>query len=170
MKSFDAWEFCIWWAIFYNYYFSSTKHVPSVSQRSSMFSSRSFWVLGFVCVFLRPYSSFKEFFSIMAYHSTIWSYLSILYIPVCICQSQTLNSAFSQPAHPAFSFLLSVSVSLFLFYRQVHFCHILDSTKKWCHTVFVLEISFWFISLNMVISRSTGVAANGIISFFFVAE
>ena len=34
--------------------------------------------------------------------------------------------------------LFSVSVSLFLLCRYVHFCHILDSACKWCHIVFVL--------------------------------
>ena len=32
-----------------------------------------------------------------------------------------------------------MSVSLFLFHRYVHLCHILDSTYKWYHMVFVLK-------------------------------
>ena len=42
--------------------------------------------------------------------------------------------------------------------------HILDSTYKWYRIVFVF---IWFTSLNMIISRSIHIAANGIISFFF---
>ena len=59
-----------------------------------------------------------------------------------------------------------MSVSLYLFYRCVHLCHILDSTYKWCHMV---SFTFWITSLSIVISRSVHVAANGIISFFFMA-
>ena len=69
------------------------------------------------------------------------------------------------PSFPPLSFsslattsLFSLSVSLFLFHRYVHLCHILDSTFKY--------FSFWIPSLSMIISRSIHIAANGIISFF----
>ena len=41
------------------------------------------------------------------------------------------------------------------------------TTYKWYHRVFVF---LWLTSLNMIISRSIHVAANGIISFFFMTE
>ena len=53
-----------------------------------------------------------------------------------------------------------MSVSLFLFHRPVHLCHISDYTYEWC-MVFV-----WVTSLSMVISSCIHVAASGIISFF----
>ena len=43
----------------------------------------------------------------------------------------------------------------------------LDSTYKWYNMAFV---SVWLTSLSMIISRSIHVAANGIISFFVMAE
>ena len=48
--------------------------------------------------------------------------------------------------------LFSMSVSLFLFHKYVHLCHILDSTYKWYLMVFV----FLFLSyISMIISRSS---------------
>ena len=41
------------------------------------------------------------------------------------------------------------------------------STCKQYYTLFVFV---WLISLSMIISRSTHVAANGVISFFLIAE
>ena len=46
--------------------------------------------------------------------------------------------------------------------------HILDSTYKWYHMVLVFL--FLTYSLSMIISRSLHVAANGIISSFYMAE
>ena len=43
-------------------------------------------------------------------------------------------------------------------------CHILDSTYKWYHMVFVFL--FWTFFVSMVISRFIHVAANGIILLF----
>ena len=43
-------------------------------------------------------------------------------------------------------------------------CHILDSTYKWYHMVFVFV---WLISFSMIISRPIHVLANGITSFFY---
>ena len=63
--------------------------------------------------------------------------------------------------------LLSMSVSLFLFPREAHLCHILYSTYKWYHVVFVF---FGFASLSMPVTRSIHVVAGGIISFLFMAE
>ena len=48
------------------------------------------------------------------------------------------------PVHPtpspsplATTSLFSMSVSLFLFYKQVHLCYILDTTYKWYYMIFV---------------------------------
>ena len=60
------------------------------------------------------------------------------------------------------SSLFSMSVSLFLFHREVHLCHISDSIDKWCHIVFVFL--FLTYSLSMIISRFIHVAVNVIIS------
>ena len=60
------------------------------------------------------------------------------------------------------------SVSPFLFLRYVHLCHILDSICKWYHMGFLFL--FLTYSLSMTISRSIHDAANGIISFFLMAE
>ena len=45
--------------------------------------------------------------------------------------------------------------------------HILDSTYKWYHMLFVF---IWLTSFSMIIFMSIHVTTNGIISFFFMAE
>ena len=71
-------------------------------------------------------------------------------------------SSLSVTANPFF-----MSVSLFLFYRYVHLCHIWDFTYKQCHMVFV----FLFLTLlSMIISGSIHVATTGTISFFSMAN
>ena len=69
---------------------------------------------------------------------------------------------------PVTTSLFSISVNLFLFVSKF-ICIIifLDSTYKWYHMIFVFA---WLTSHNMIISRSIHIAANGIISFFFMAE
>ena len=62
------------------------------------------------------------------------------------------------PSPLATASLFSKSVSLFMFCRYVHLCHILDSTYKWYHMVFVFLFLTW---LSVIISRSIHVAANG---------
>ena len=62
--------------------------------------------------------------------------------------------------------LFSIPRILFPFHRYVHLCHILDSTYKLCHMVFIF---LWFTSLSMI-SCCLHVAANGIISFFFMTN
>ena len=47
---------------------------------------------------------------------------------------------------------------------SVHLCHVLDSTCKWYHMVFV---SSWLISFSRITSKSIHVAENGIISSFY---
>ena len=68
------------------------------------------------------------------------------------------------PSHPLSSTsLFSVTVSLFLLHSYVHVCFILDSTCKWHHIC--LSFSVWLTSPHVIISRSTHVAANSVISF-----
>ena len=59
------------------------------------------------------------------------------------------------------------SVSLFLFCKFVLYHLFDDAPFLGCHTVFLL---FCLTSLTVTISRSIRVAANGIISLFFMAE
>ena len=59
-----------------------------------------------------------------------------------------------------------MTVSLFLFHKWIHLCHVLDCTYKWYHVV--LSLSFWLTSLSMIVFRSIPVAANGITLFFFL--
>ena len=92
--------------------------------------------------------------------------LYIQYIAVCICSSWT-------PIHPSpvglgnhKSILYeSVSVSYISSFKV----HILDSTYKWYHMVFVFLFLTW-TSFSMIIFRSIHVAANGIISFSCLAK
>ena len=56
----------------------------------------------------------------------------------------------------------------FLFYKKIPFYHfywIHIKVITWC-----LSFSLWLTSLNMIISSFLHVAANGITSFFFMAE
>ena len=64
--------------------------------------------------------------------------------------------------------LFSISVSLFLFSVYICLYYFLDSTYKWYYTVFVFLSDF--ISQSIIFSRLIHVAANGRISFFFMAE
>ena len=82
--------------------------------------------------------------------------LSILYIIVCIPNSHSIPPL--PPSHLSTASLFSMSVSLFLFCKYVNLCHILDSTYRWYHMVFVF---LWLTSLSMIISRSIYVTANG---------
>ena len=50
-----------------------------------------------------------------------------------------------------------MSVSLFLFHRQAHMCHMLDSQKH--DAICCLSLSFWLTSPSMLISRPIHVAA-----------
>ena len=94
-------------------------------------------------------------------------WLFILNIAVCTCPSQTL---YHFP--PLFSLaaihLFSKSASSFLFGKLNSFvsfllrCHI-----KGCHTIFLLLFLIYF---TMTLFRSIYIAANGIISFFLMAE
>ena len=81
---------------------------------------------------------------------------------MCICKSQTTNLSL-----PHFPFGNHVFVFYFCeslcFINKFIFIIFLDSLYKQCHMILVF---LWLNSLNMIISRSTYVAANSIIPFF----
>lgn len=77
------------------------------------------------------------FLSIMVCHRRLntipWAVQWDLVYPSCISLFASANPRLPALAHPspsATTALLSTSVSLFLFCRYVHLCHILDSTCK----------------------------------------
>ena len=71
--------------------------------------------------------------------------LSILNVIVCIYQPQTPTPSLSLLTSPlANTSLFSMSLSLFLFCREVHLCRILDSTYKWYNMVFVFLCLTYF--------------------------
>ena len=77
----------------------------------------------------------------------------------------------SLPIYPSFppliSIRLSTSVILFLFCNKFICTIFFDFTYKCYHMIFVL---LWLMSLSVTISRTIHVAANGVISFFFMVE
>ena len=86
-------------------------------------------------------------------------------IVVFIFQSQTPNlSLLAFPLQQPEVYFLYLQVC-FCFVNKVICINILDSTKCISEIIY-LFFSVWLTSLNMIISRSIHVAANGIISFF----
>ena len=59
--------------------------------------------------------------------------------------------------------LFSKSLSLFLFCKYVPLYHVLDSTSKHNHMIFIF-LCLTYFKLSMIISRYIHVAANGIVS------
>ena len=126
------------------------------------------------------YTFFLIFFSIMVYHKRLsivpcatlgpYSRTSLfIHSPYSSLHLPT-PSSYSIPLLPA-SLLETpslFSVSLFLFCREVHLCHVLDSTSKWYHMI--LSFSFWLTSLSVTISSCIHVSTDGIILFFFMTE
>ena len=85
--------------------------------------------------------------------------LSILDIIVCICKSRTPNLSLLSHSPLATKSLFSMSVSLFLFCRWVHLCHILYCTYKWYHMVFVsfsdlLHLVWEFLGPSMLLQMA----------------
>ena len=121
---------------------------------------------------------FFLFFSITAYHRILDIVLCALQqdLDVYAWYSSCVAANPKLPIYPS-------SIPLPLWQAQacslrlwVCFCL---ANKFICVTVQILHISdiighlpfsFWFISLSMIISRSTHVTANGIISFFFMTS
>ena len=62
--------------------------------------------------------------------------------------------------------LFPVSVRLFVCWKLVWLYPILDSTLKW---VYLMTFLFWLTSPSMVMSRSTRVAADAIMAYFFTS-
>ena len=58
--------------------------------------------------------------------------------------------------------------SLFVFHRW--FICVIFQIPHICDIIWYLSLSFWFILLSMIISRSIHVAATGMISFIFMAK
>ena len=122
--------------------------------------------------FIHIYTFFFIFFSIMVYHrilnmapcarGTLLSSHSLYNsLHLLILNSQSTLPPPSPHLLGNYSPVLYVCESVSI--TQIsHSCHILDSTYKWYHMV----LSFWLISLGMIISRSSHLAASGIISFF----
>ena len=126
----------------------------------------------FVCLFsTEPF--FFMFFSIMVCYTILnrvpcWGSRALLFSH-STCKSWHSLTPDSQPVPPPFSLALGnhqsvLYVNLFLLYRHVHLCHILHSTYKWYHMVFV-----WFAS-NVIISGSIHIAADDIVWFLLVAN
>ena len=94
--------------------------------------------------------------------------LSILYIVVCICQSQSPNLSFLPfpPDNHNFVFYICNSISILQISSFVPFFQIPHISD----ILYYLSFSVCLTSLSMTISRSIHVAANGIILFFFMAE
>ena len=107
----------------------------------------------------------------MVYHRILNSSLCYKVGPCfSIHIQQPISANLNLPLHP-FSTPLPLGnhkcvlhdMNLFLFHIYVHLCHILDSTHKWYHMVFVFL--FRLTSFSVIISRSIHV-----ILFFFMAE
>ena len=64
-------------------------------------------------------------------------------------------------------FVFSICDSYFCFINKFICTIFLDFTYKWYHMLFIF---LWLTSLIMTIFRSICVAADGTISFFFMAE
>ena len=94
-------------------------------------------------------------------------WLSILNIAVCTCLSQTPNPSPRPFAPRNHKFVLWVCFYFVNKFTCIFFFFFLDSAYKWYHMIFVFV---WLTSLSMIISGSIHVAANGIISFYLMAE
>ena len=118
---------------------------------------------------MRIYTLFFISFSITVYHRILNSSLCytigpvvypFLYIIICIYQFQAPN-----PSLPTFSLCLWIC---FCFIDN--FTCVIFSTPHIRDIIWYLSFSVWLTSLSMIISSFIHVAANGIISFFFMAN
>ena len=81
---------------------------------------------------------------------------------MCICQFQTPRPPLPTLPIPLVTTSFSKPVSSFPFCKQVHLHPPSDSTCKWHHVMSFFQC----LTSSMTTSRSTHVAANGIISLF----
>ena len=89
---------------------------------------------------------------------TIGPCLSILYIIVCICRSQTHSPPLPHPQSPLATASLP-DVHAYVFVSYAHLCHILHCMYTWCCMAFV----FLLTPLTVMICSYIRIAANGII-------
>ena len=90
--------------------------------------------------------------------------LLLIYL-ICSSESHAANLSLPTALSPLVTIsLYFMSVSLFMY---IHLFYFLDSTYKWYYIVFVF---LWPILLSTIFSSSIYIAANGNISFSFVAE
>ena len=138
-------------------------------------------IYSFVSISAVQQSNLVIHIHIHSFFNTIlsWSfpevYISLYYtVGLLVVYLASTNSklpvppALTSSSRLAITSLFSMSVCLFVFYRYIHLCHILDYTYKWYHMVFVFL--FLTTSLSMIISSYIHVSVNGIISFIFMAE
>ena len=95
--------------------------------------------------------------------------MSVLCIVVYICWLQPPNLPLPSSfpfGNPKFVFYVCESLSVL---EISSFVSLFQIPRISC-IIWYLSFSVWLTSLSMMISRSTHVAANGIISFFFMAE
>ena len=76
------------------------------------------------------------------YSRTLLLIYPIVYKIVCIFWSQALTPCLSPPCSPLATTSLFLGLSLCFCCINTHWCHILDSTYKWYHMVFVFLTSF----------------------------
>ena len=108
-------------------------------------------ILKFIYIYIY---SFKSILFHLVYHWTLNIFLYVIqwdlvFIPSMYNNLHLLNptSHSIPPSIPSFletTSLFFFSESLFSFCRQVHLCHILDSTYKWYHMVFVFLFLTYF--------------------------
>ena len=110
------------------------------------------WLI-YIYIYIYIYIFFFIFLSILVYYKIfnklpVWFSRTLLFIHIIsnslhllIPNSQSIPTP---PPAMATTSLFSRSVSLFLFHRYVHLCHILDSTDNWYYSVFVFLFLTFF--------------------------
>ena len=124
-----------------------------------------------ICIVICIYTFFSILFhyglsldienSSLCYTSSLCC-LSILNVSIVTSTNPKLSVSLSFPYFRwGTTSLISMSMSLFLFCRQIHLCPIIDSTCNWYH------VCSWLTSLSMIKCSCIHVATNGMVSFFF---
>ena len=115
------------------------------------------------------------FFSIMVYHrilnivssATVGPYycVSILYVVVCICKSQTPSPFLPNPSPPWQGQVCSLYLWVCFCFIDMLICGLFEIAYR-SDIMWYLSFFFWLTLLTLIISWSICAAANGIISFF----